>query len=232
MGKTFLRLNGGDLEGFELPNNPPHLLCASSVLRQIVLRGRICGFESRHNFPVHSPQEDDFSSNSRRNTSFGSTSDGNGTAKGMILITSLERSSNSEDYNDDHNDEGGGRRWSSPDKSQPNSTPYSPTNNQRHSPSYSHKTQRTLPSWGTVRDLFSFFAPSPGLVLVLVLMRGKSRAHGQKEKKRSNFPTKLVSCRTRPCLRLYIPALARSLHLYLRGHHLFLHGPSVRSSSN
>jgi len=188
-GKTFLRLNEDDLNGyvffftcfyfylvlitglnqrFELPNtHHPILLSASRSLRQNVLRGRIWGFELGHNFPVHSPQDDDFSSNSSsvgvgrrsRNTSFDSTSNGNGRVKDMIA--SLERSSSSEDDNDD---EGGGRRSTSPNKSQRNSTSYSPTKEQQHSMSNSHsptKTQRNLPPRGTVHDLFSFSAPSP-----------------------------------------------------------------------
>ena len=66
------------------------------------------GFESGHSFFVHSPQDDDFSSNSpnvgvggrSRNTSFDSTYNGNGRVKGMIA--SFERSSSSEDDDDDH----------------------------------------------------------------------------------------------------------------------------------
>ena len=61
-------------------------------------------------------------------------------------------------------------------------------------------------------------------VVFLVPIRGKSRTHGWKEQKRSHRPTKLISCFTRPCLRLCIPALARALHLYIRGRHLFLRG--------
>ena len=152
---------------FELPKtHHPVLLSASRSLRQNVLRGRIWGFELGHNFPVHSPQDDDFSSNSAnvdvgrrsRNTSFDSTSNGNGRVKGMIA--SLERSSGSEDDDDD-----GGRRSDSPNKNQRRSTSYSSTKEQQHSSSYSHspnKTQRALPSRGTVHDLFSFSAPSPG----------------------------------------------------------------------
>ena len=188
-GKTFLRLNEGDLEGyvfffsslfyfylmlmiglyerFELPKtHHPVLLSASRTLRQNVLRGRIWGFESGHSFPVNPPQDDDFSSNSAnadvgrrsRNTSFDSTSNGNGRVKGMIA--SLERSSSSEEDDDD-----GGRRSNSPNKNQRHSTSYSPTKEQQHSASHSHspnKTQRALPSRGTVHDLFSFSAPSPG----------------------------------------------------------------------
>ena len=81
------------------------------------------------------------------------------------MIASLERSSNSEDDNDDPHNEGGGKRLSSPNKNPRNSTSYSLTSDQRHSASYSHspnKTQRTLPSRGTVHGLFSFSAPSPG----------------------------------------------------------------------
>ena len=60
------------------------------------------------------------------------------------------------------------------------------------------------------------------LVVVLVRIRWKSWTHGRKEKKSSHRPTKLISCFTRPCLCLYIPALARALHLYIRGRHLLL----------
>ena len=152
---------------FELPNtHHPVLLSASRSLHQNVLQGRIWGFESGHSFPVHSPQDDDLSSNSAnvdvgrrsKNTSFESTSNGNGRVKG--IIASLERSSSSEDEDDD-----GGRRSNSLNKNQRHSMSYSPTKEQQHSASYSHspnKTQRPLPSRGTVHDLFSFSAPSPG----------------------------------------------------------------------
>ena len=60
------------------------------------------------------------------------------------------------------------------------------------------------------------------LVMVLVPIRGKSRSHGGKEKKRSNRPTKLASCLTHPCLRLYIPALACALQLYLQSLRSFM----------
>ena len=157
----------GLYQRFELPKtHHPVLLSASRTLRQNLLRGRIWGFELGHNFPVHSPQDDDFSSNSAnvdvgrrsRNTSYNSTSNGNGRVKGMIA--SLERSSSSEEDDDD-----GGRRSISPNKNQRHSTSDSPTKEQQHSSSYSHspnKTQRALPSRGTVHDLFSFSAPSPG----------------------------------------------------------------------
>ena len=72
---------------------------------------------------------------------------------------------------------------------------------QRHSGYHLHspnKTRRTLPSRGTVHDSISFSAPSPGLVVVPVLIRWKSRTRGLKEKKGSIRPTKLVSCRTIP----------------------------------
>ena len=150
----------------ELPKtHHPVLLSASRSLRQNVLRGRIWGFDSGHNFPVHSPLHDNLASNSAnvdvgrrsRNTSFDSTSNGNGRVKGMIA--SLERSSSSEEDDDD-----GGRRSNSPNKNQRHSTSYSPTKEQ-HSTSHSlspNKTQRALPSRGTVHDLFSFSAPSPG----------------------------------------------------------------------
>ena len=188
-GKTFLRLNEGDLEGYvfffssfsflfliliiglnqrlELPKtHHPALLSASRSLRQNLLRGRIWGFESGHNFPINPPQDADLSSNSAnvdfgrrsRNTSFDSTSNGNGRVKGMIA--SLERSSSSEEDDDD-----GGRRSNSLNENQRHSTSYSPTKEQQHSLSCSHspnKTQRALPSRGTVHDLFSFSAPSPG----------------------------------------------------------------------
>ncbi|KIJ97341.1 hypothetical protein K443DRAFT_681613 [Laccaria amethystina LaAM-08-1] len=168
-GKTFLRLNEGDLERSELPKtHHPILLSASRSLRQNILQGRIWGFESSHSFPLNSPQNDDFSSNSpnvdvgrSRNVSFDSTSNGNGRVKGMIA--SLERSSSSEDDDDDQ--EKGGRRSNSPNKNQRHPTAYSPSKEQQHSASYSHspnKTQRALPSRGTVHDLFSFSAPSPG----------------------------------------------------------------------
>ena len=141
----------------ELPKtHHPLLLSASRSLRQNVLRGRIWGFNSGHNFPVLSAQDDDFSSNSAnvdvgrrsRNTSFDSTSNGNGRVKGMIA--SLERSSSSDEEDDD-----GGRRSNSPNKNQRRSTSYSPTTEQQHSSSYPHssnKTQRALPSRGTVQD--------------------------------------------------------------------------------
>ena len=157
----------GLYQRFELPKpHHPVLLSASRSLRQNVLRGRIWGFELGHNFPVHSPQDDDFSSNSAnvdvgsrsRNTSFDSTSNGNGRVKGMIA--SLERSSSSEEDDDD-----GGRRSNSPNKNQRHSRSYSLTKEQQHSAPHSHspnKTQRALPSRGTVHDLFSFSAPSPG----------------------------------------------------------------------
>ena len=157
----------GLYQRLELPKtHHPVLLSTSRSLRQNLLRGRIWGFDSGHNLPVHSPQDDDFSSNSAnvdvgrrsRNTSFDSTSNGTGRVKGMIA--SLERSSSSEDDDDD-----GERRSNSPNKNQRHSTSYSPTKEQQHSASYSHspnKTQRALPSRGTVHDLFSFSAPSPG----------------------------------------------------------------------
>jgi len=137
-----------------------------------------------HSFPVHFPQDNDFSSNSAnvdvgrsRNTNFDFTSlptsnvnsNRNGRVKGVIV--SLEPSSSSEDDNDDHDDKGGGRRSSSPNKSQRNSRPYSLTKDQRHPASYSHspnKTRRTLSSRGTAHNLFSFSAPSPGVGRALV----------------------------------------------------------------
>ena len=76
------------------------------------------------------------------------------------MIASLERSSSSEE-----DDVDGGKRSNSLNKNQQHSTSYSPTKEQQHSSSYSHspnKTQRVLPSRGTVHDLFSFSAPSPG----------------------------------------------------------------------
>ena len=76
------------------------------------------------------------------------------------MIASLERSSSSEE-----DDDNAGRRSNSPNKNQRRSTSYLPTKEQQHSSSYSHspnKTQRALPSRGTVHDLFSFSAPSPG----------------------------------------------------------------------
>ena len=76
------------------------------------------------------------------------------------MIASLERSSGSEEDDDDR-----GRRSNSPNKNQRRSTSYSPTKEQQHSASHSNspnKTQRALPSRGTVHDLFSFSAPSPG----------------------------------------------------------------------
>ena len=75
------------------------------------------------------------------------------------MIASLEWSSSSEDEDDD-----GGRRSNSPNKNQRRSTSYSPIKEQNSS-SHSHspnKTQHALPSRGTVHDLFSFSAPSPG----------------------------------------------------------------------
>ena len=80
------------------------------------------------------------------------------------MIAFLERSSSSEDDNDDHEHEEGGRRSSSRNKSQLHSMCYPPTKVQRHSASHLHspnKTQRTLPSRGTVHHLFSFSAPNP-----------------------------------------------------------------------
>ena len=82
------------------------------------------------------------------------------------MIASLERSSSSKNYNGDHDDEGGGRRSSSLNKSQRNSTSYSLTKDQRPSVSYSHspsQTQRTLLSRGIVYDLLSFCAPRSGV---------------------------------------------------------------------
>ena len=126
---------------------------------------------------------------------------------------------------------GGGRRSSSPNKSQRNSIFYSPTKDQRHCLSCSHSPSKTLPSRGTVHYLFSSSAPSPGAGRFPSANTG---AHGWKEKNRSNPPTKLASCFTRPCLRLYIPAHARALHWYfLRGLGLFLlchHSPSTFNS--
>ena len=51
------------------------------------------------------------------------------------------------------------------------------------------------------------------LVLVVVLgpIRGKSRTHAWKEKKRPNRPTNVISRLTRPCLCPYIPALPLSI---------------------
>ena len=102
------------------------------------------------------------------------------------IIVSLKRSSSSEDGNNDHNNEGGGKRLSSPDNSQRNSMFYFPAKDQRHSLSYSHSSNKTLPLWGTVHYLFSFFAPSPGAGHGPI---ANSQAHGRKEKKRSNPPT-------------------------------------------
>ena len=62
------------------------------------------------------------------NTSFDSISNGNGGVKRVIAF--LKQPLSSKDANDDHDDKGGGRRSSSPNKSQPNSTSYSPTNDQ------------------------------------------------------------------------------------------------------
>ncbi|KIK05977.1 hypothetical protein K443DRAFT_3512 [Laccaria amethystina LaAM-08-1] len=129
--KTFLRLNQGDLEGSELPQtHHPILLSASLSLRQNALR------------------DDDFSSNSHnvdvgrsKDTSFDSTSNGNGRVQRMI--PSLERSPSSEDDNDNDDQERGGRRSSSPNKSQRNTKSCSPTNDQRHSASYSHSPNKT-----------------------------------------------------------------------------------------
>ena len=154
------------------------------------------------------------------------------------MIASLERSSSSMNFNEDHDDEGGGRRSSSPNRSQRNSTPYSPTKDQRHSASYSHlpnKTQRPLPSRGTGHDSFSFFAPSPGAGRgPCANTREESVTwtdNGRKEKKRSNRPTKLASCLTHRCLHLCIPALARAFRLYLQSLRSFV-PPSPSTGMN
>ena len=104
---------------FELPTAEDIHLSSSPSLRQYVLRGHIWRFESGHNFPFHSPQDDTFLFNSP-NVDVGS------------------------------------------------------------------------------RSRNTIFYP---------------RTRGQK-KKRSNRSTKLVSCLTRPCLFLYILALARAFHWY------------------
>ena len=155
---------------FKLPTTHRSiLLSASRSPHQKVQRGRIRGFKSGHSFPINSPRDDDFSSNfpkvdvgrRSRDTSFDSIS--NGRVKGMIA--SLERSLSSKNHNGDHDEEGGGRKSRSLNKSQRNSTSYSPTKDQRRSASYSHspnETQCTLPPQGTVHDLCSFCAPTPG----------------------------------------------------------------------
>ncbi|EDR07290.1 uncharacterized protein LACBIDRAFT_388494 [Laccaria bicolor S238N-H82] len=175
-GKMFLRLNEGDLESSELPKpHQAHLLSASRSLRQNALRGRIWG---SHNFPQH----DDFSSNSanvdmgrrsRKTSVDSSNANGNGRVKDMIA--SLERPPSSDD-----DDDYVGRRSSSPNKNQRHSTTtaYSPSKEPAsHSYSYSYspnKTQRALPSRGTVHDLFS--VPSPG-----VSAREDTRTEGGEE---------------------------------------------------
>ena len=100
------------------------------------------------------------------NTSFDSISNGNGGVKRVIAF--LKQPLSSKDANDDHDDEGGGRRSSSPNKSQPNSTSYSPTNDQSRPTTFRILFAFTLQDsahsslGGTVHDLFSFSAPSPG----------------------------------------------------------------------
>ena len=99
------------------------------------------------------------------NTSFDSISNGNGGVKRVIAF--LKQPLSSKDANDDHDDEGGVRRSSSPNKSQPNSTSYSPTNDQSRPTTFRILFALTLQdsarsSLGvTVHDLFSFSAPSP-----------------------------------------------------------------------
>ena len=141
---------------FELPNTHHSiLLSASRSLRQNILRGRVWGVRLSYSFPftLHKMTIlfNSFSVDVRRrsrNTSFDSTSHGNGRVKGMIA--SLELSSSSEDEDDNLSDNGGGRRSSSPNKSQRNSMFYFPTKDQRHSLSCSRSPNKTLPSRGTV----------------------------------------------------------------------------------
>ena len=139
------------------------------------------------------------------------------------MIAFLERSSSSEDDNHDHEHEEGGRRSSSRNKSQLHSMCYPLTKVQRHFPSHLHspnKTQRTLPSRGTVHHLFSFSAPSPGLVVVLVPIRRKSRTRGRKEKNRSIRPHQArllpyaYACTYRLWLALFICTYRVSVRFY------------------
>ena len=114
------------------------------------------------------------------------------------MIAFLERSSSSEDDNHDHEHEEGGRRSSSRNKSQLHSMCYPPTKVlERHSASHLHspnKTQCTLPSRGTVHHLFSFSAPSPGLVVGQYEGRV---GHADGRRRNDQFAlTKLVSCLT------------------------------------
>ena len=151
--KTFLRLNEGALEGYvflfplvlplllflflryglQISNNwirykglnfqQPTTPTSSPPPAPCVKTSYEVGFESGHSFPVHSLQDNDFSSNSfsvdvgsrSRNTSFNSTTNENRRVRGMIA--SLERSSGSEDDN-----EGGRKRSSSSNKIPRNST--------------------------------------------------------------------------------------------------------------
>ena len=103
------------------------------------------------------------------------------------MVASFKRSSSSEDDNSDNNDEGGGRRFSSPNKSL---TSYSLITDQRHSAScwLSPKTQRTLPSRGTVHDLFSSSAPSTGAGRGPSANMREESDNGQKEKKTIKSP--------------------------------------------
>ena len=173
------------------------------------------------------------------------------------MIAFLERSSSSEDDNHDHEHEEGGRRSSSRNKSQLHSMCYPPTKVQRHSASHLHspnKTQRTLPSRGTVHHLFSFSAPNPWAGRSLSANTKEESDTRMEGEEKINSPSPSSSPALR--LRLYIQALARALHLYLQGLRSFLlyphshqqtpiaicfssfwvvirfhsHGPSVRSS--
>ena len=117
--------------------------------------------------PIHSTEDDDFSSNSSnvdlgrrsKNICFNPTSNDNGKVKGMIAF--LKQSSSSEEGDDDDR----GRRSNSLNKNQQCSTAYSLTTDERHSASCLHspnKTQHTLLLQGTIHDLFLLSAPITG----------------------------------------------------------------------
>ena len=155
-----------------------------------------------------------------RNTSQDCTFNGNGRlVKGKIAF--LERSSSSEDDNHGHGHEEGGRAH----RIRANHTQcliLGLKSNDVPRPICIHPTKLSalFPRGRTVHDLFSFFAPSPGLVVVLVPVRRKSRTPGQKEKKRSIRPHQArllpyaYACTYRPWLALSICTYRVSVWFY------------------
>ena len=135
------------------------------------------------------------------------------------MIASLERSSSSEDDNDNDEQERGGRRHRiRPDETRHLILRLKTNDIPRPIRIRPTRLGALFPRGGQSMIYSRFLLLAPVLVVVLVPIQGEGRTHGWKEKKRSNCPTKLVSCFTHPCLHIYIPALTRALHwYYLRG---------------